>query len=38
MDSIHDEDWSDMRIDYPMSLDLRDKEGRPGKIIPGHLL
>jgi len=31
MDTIEEEDWADIQRDYPIWLDIHDKEGRPGK-------
>jgi hypothetical protein len=30
METIQDEDWSDMEQDYGMRVEGNDKEGRPG--------
>lgn len=30
MDTILQEDWSDMQEEYPYTLDTYDKEGKPG--------
>ncbi len=34
MDGIHQEDWSDMRMDYPYTNDTVDKHGRPIAAVP----
>lgn len=32
MDTIQEENWSDMVKEYPYSISGHDKEGRPGKF------
>jgi hypothetical protein len=33
MDSVSNEDWSDLELDYRYSVEGCDKEGRPGKNV-----
>lgn len=32
MDTIHEEDWSDLENDFPVWVDTFDKKGQPGNF------
>lgn len=34
MDTIHQEDWSDMKMDYPYTSNTFDMGGRPIGAVP----